>query len=108
METRRIIKCAVACLDSEGAASLFPVRVSATVNQYEEGHHFDTAAQAAEEAGYDATPAVFDELSDDMATKLLALFDWVGDKEIETVECVAAVLWTEDCSDSQFNDLPAT
>jgi hypothetical protein len=105
---KRIIRCVVACVDSEGSAALFPVRVQVTEDQYEEGHHYGTSAQAAEEAGYAATNCVFDELDGEISAKVIGLYDWVDDKEIETVVCVEDVIWEEESSPtSQFHDLPS-
>lgn len=71
---QRIIRCAVAAINSGGEPDLYFVKVKATEEQVSSGVHYQAAKEAAEEDGYEAFLA-YDE--DDYAGgQMMELFDW--------------------------------
>lgn len=70
----KIIRCIVACVNSNGEPDLYFVKVKATLDQYENGFHYQTARAAAEDEGYEAVLA-YDE-NDSAGFAMLSLFEW--------------------------------
>ncbi len=79
-----IIKCIVACLNSNGERDLYFVKIKCTEEQYNLGQHYEEAQTSAEEEGYD--PAlVFDE-NDPGGRAMLPLFAWESASVLEVAE----------------------
>lgn len=73
------IRCAVACVDSNGIPSLYPCIVHVSRKAYDNDDHYDVAKKEAEDEGYESCDLVFDEKDH---PQMMALFDWtkVGTK----------------------------
>lgn len=68
------IKCVVACINASGEHGVFPVIVTCSQDQYEEGKHYDAAEDEAAARGYEPR-LVFDE-NDPGFCYFLNSIDW--------------------------------
>jgi hypothetical protein len=71
----QIIRCVVPALNNHGEPDLFFVRVRAEASEIEKDKHYEAAAKAADNNGYDAGNIVFDEY-DNGGPRLMSLFEW--------------------------------
>jgi hypothetical protein len=68
------LRCIVAANNSNGEPDLFFVKVTCSEDDYEHGLHYDAAAEASEQNGYDPRLS-FDE-RDPAGQAMLHLFEW--------------------------------
>jgi hypothetical protein len=61
MEIVMDIRCVVACKNASGQPDFFGCTLTATQEEYDNGEHYDAAAVAAEEEGYEGPFVVYDE-----------------------------------------------
>lgn len=57
----KMVRCIVACTNSQGTPELVPVVVECTQAEYDEGDHYDAARDHVTENGYEGDFVVFDE-----------------------------------------------
>ena len=75
------IRCVVACTNASGSPDFYPVEVTCTKDQYDNGDHYDSAIEAAQEADYEGKMVVFDEK--DGPKWLFQQFDWEKADKVE-------------------------
>lgn len=71
----KMMRCIVACVNANGQADLFPIRVMGTGEQFLKGDHLTKAEEAAEARGYEGPFVAFDE-DDGMGKTMMMLFTW--------------------------------
>lgn len=67
-------KCIVGCTNSNGECELFPVIVTCSEHDYENGMHYKAAEEQAEEERYDTKNFTFD--AQDPAFEMIKDIDW--------------------------------
>jgi len=67
---------AVACVNSNGESDFFFCKVICTLDEYDSGHHYEKAEQAACDEGYGHPMIAFDEMDPPMKAGLKDLFIW--------------------------------
>ncbi len=82
---RREVRCVVMCRDANGAPDLAPFVVSVTRQEYDDGHHYELAEEAAKAARYQWPYFTCDE-NDPAGKRLLNLFDWSTAKRISSAD----------------------
>lgn len=55
------IRCVVSCRDANGVPTFYPCEVDCSRRQYEDGEHYEAAAELADDQGYDDVGVVYDE-----------------------------------------------
>ena len=69
------VRCVVACHDANGEPNFFFCVVKISEEEYENGVHYDMAAEAAEADGYEGPFVIYDE-NDPPGEWLFAHFAW--------------------------------
>lgn len=67
--------CVVACRNASGEPDFFACAIRASLIAFEDGLHYDRAAQAAKDEGYEGPYVVFDEFDKPW---LMKQFNWNG------------------------------
>ena len=70
-----LIKCAISCRNGMGEPDFYFCKVDCTQKQYDEGDHYETIREQAEEEGYGDCGLAYDE-NDAPGMALMSLFDW--------------------------------
>lgn len=79
----KIVRCAVACINSNGEPDLFFCKVICSQEEIENGVHYTKAKQKAEEDGYESYLA-YDEF-DVAGQNIMKLFLWGSIKDCDIV-----------------------
>jgi hypothetical protein len=94
MDTKKPIKCAVFCNNSQGEPDIFFCQLKATEEEFENGEHYDAAEELAVKGGYEPHLAC-DENDPAGAVMQLAVWESVPEHEVsEILSCqeVAKIL----------------
>ena len=73
---KQIVKCVVACLDSNGSPDFYFVKIKLTSDQFESGDHYKKADEYAGSEGYETFGLVYDENDYSFSAFSRKAFDW--------------------------------
>lgn len=75
------VKCIVAGINANGSPDLFPIQVECTLDQYNDGFHYDISRDIASDEGYEPK-LVIDERDDGFELINVQEIDWSTVQEV--------------------------